>query len=123
MLKPRGNVGPPGFRVCHLYPAVSPDHVTHGLLMWPPCKVLMAHKLASAAWFKSQVYHLGLPGGASGKELACTAGDIRDGFDPWSGRSLGEGNGNPFQYSLPVESHGPRSLASYSPWGYIDTTE
>ena len=31
----------------------------------------MAHKLASAAWFKSQVYHLGLPGGTSGKELAC----------------------------------------------------
>ena len=44
------------------------------------------------------------------------------------GRSLGEENGNSFQYSWsenPRESHGQRSLVSYSPWGCkkSDTTE
>ena len=29
---------------------------------------------------------------------------------PGSGRSPGEGNGNPFQYFLPGTSHGQRSL-------------
>ena len=35
--------------------------------------------------------------GFSGKESACNAGD--QGSVPGSGRSLGEGNGNPLQYS------------------------
>ena len=36
----------------------------------------------------------------------------------------GEGNGNPLQY-LPGKSHGQRSMAGYSPWGYkeLDMTE
>ena len=38
-----------------------------------------------------------LPGGSDGKESACNAGDL--GSIPWSGRSPGEGNGNPFEYS------------------------
>ena len=39
------------------------------------------------------------------------AGDVRDmGSIPGSGRSLGEGHGNPLQYFLPEESHGQRSL-------------
>ena len=33
----------------------------------------------------------------SGKDSACNAGDL--GSIPGSGRSSGEGNGNPFQYS------------------------
>ena len=33
----------------------------------------------------------------SGKEPTCNGGD--PGLIPWSGRSLGEGNGNPLQYS------------------------
>ena len=33
----------------------------------------------------------------SGKESACQTGDM--GSTPGSGRSLGEGNGNPLQYS------------------------
>ena len=37
------------------------------------------------------------PGGASGKESACLAGD--PGLIPGSGRSHGEGNGTPLQYS------------------------
>ena len=43
---------------------------------------------------------MGFPGGASGKEPTCDAGDImRYCSIPESGRSPGEGNGNPLQYS------------------------
>ena len=38
-----------------------------------------------------------LPWWLSGKEYACNAGDL--GLIPGSGRSPGEGNGNPLQYS------------------------
>ena len=37
------------------------------------------------------------PGGSGGKESACKAGD--PGSIPGLGRSSGEGNGNPLQYS------------------------
>ena len=37
-------------------------------------------------------------GGSDGKESACNAGGD-PGSIPGSGRSLGEGNGNPLQYS------------------------
>ena len=40
---------------------------------------------------------MGFPGGASGKESACQTGDT--GYIPGSGRSPGEGNGSPLQYS------------------------
>ena len=39
----------------------------------------------------------GFPGGSDGKESPCNAGDA--GSIPGSGRSPGEGNGNPLQYS------------------------
>ena len=39
-----------------------------------------------------------LPGGSAGKESACNVGDV--GSIPRSGRSPGEGNGYPFQYSV-----------------------
>ena len=39
------------------------------------------------------------PGGSDGKESTCSAGDL--GSIPGSGRSFGEGNGNPFLYSCP----------------------
>ena len=50
------------------------------------------------------------------------AGDIRDaGSTPGSGRSPGEGNGNPFQYSClqnpTARLPGQRSLMGYSPRG------
>ena len=37
------------------------------------------------------------PGGSDGKASACNAGDL--GSIPGLGRSPGEGNGNPLQYS------------------------
>ena len=40
---------------------------------------------------------LGLPGGSDNKESPCSAGD--PGSMPGSGRSSGEGHGNPLQYS------------------------
>ena len=39
----------------------------------------------------------GFPGGSDGKESACNVGDL--GLIPGSGRSAGEGNANPLQYS------------------------
>ena len=41
-------------------------------------------------------------GGSDGKESACSMGD--PGLIPGSGRSPGEGNGNPLQYSCPENS-------------------
>ena len=40
--------------------------------------------------------------GSDGKESACNVGD--PGSAPGSGRSPGEGNGNPLQYSFPENS-------------------
>ena len=61
------------------------------------------------------------PDHSDGRESACNAGD--SGLIPRSGRSPGEGNGNPLQF-LPRKSHGQRSLAGYSPCGCkeLDTT-
>ena len=39
----------------------------------------------------------GFPGGSDSKACACNAGDL--GSIPGSGRSPGEGNGNPLQFS------------------------
>ena len=39
----------------------------------------------------------GFPGSSNGKESACNVGDL--GSIPGLGRSPGEGNGNPLQYS------------------------
>ena len=41
--------------------------------------------------------YMGFPGGSEVKASACNAGDL--GSIPGSGRSPGEGNGNPPQYS------------------------
>ena len=52
------------------------------------------------------------------KNPPAIARDIRDtGLIPGSGRSPGEGNGDPLQCSCLENAHGQRSLASYSPWG------
>ena len=51
------------------------------------------------------------------KNTPANIGDIRDtGSIPGSGRSPGEGHGNPLQYSDLENPHGQRSLAGYSPW-------
>ena len=47
----------------------------------------------------------------SGKEYACKAGDT--GSIPGSGRSPGEGNGNPLQVFFPGKPHGQRSYSGH----------
>ena len=63
------------------------------------------------------------PCGSAGNEYAYNAGDL--GLIPGIGRPLGEGNGNPLQYSCRENPCGQRSLAGYSPWGpkEVDTTD
>ena len=51
--------------------------------------------MARGAWVG--YYSVGFPGGSDSKESACNAGNL--GLIPGSGRSPGEGNGNPLQYS------------------------
>ena len=52
------------------------------------------------------------------KTPLANAGDIRDvDLILGLGRSPGVGKGNPLQYFLPGEFHGPSCLAGYSPWG------
>ena len=46
------------------------------------------------------IMSLGFPHSSVGKESSCNAGDL--GSIPGSGRSPGEGNGNPLQYSFLV---------------------
>ena len=48
-------------------------------------------------WIKKYFVMWDFPGGSVGKESACNAGD--PGLFPESGRSPGEENGNPLQYS------------------------
>ena len=67
--------------------------------------------------------NIGFPGGPEDKESSCNVGDLSS--ISGLGRSPGEENGNPLQYSWLEKSHQWRSLACYSPWGgkVSDTTE
>ena len=70
----------------------------------------MLHEMAK----KKKINKSGLPWWLRDKKSACNAGASGDtGLIPGSGRSLGEGNGNPIL--LPGELHGRKSLAGYSP--------
>ena len=43
------------------------------------------------------------------------------GFDPWVGKIPGRRAWQPTAVFLPVEPHGQRSLAGYSPWGCMES--
>ena len=58
----------------------------------------------------------GFPGGSAVKNPPTNAGDLC--LIPGLGRSPGEGNGNPLQYSCLENSVDRRNLAGYSPWGH-----
>ena len=47
--------------------------------------------------FAKELLHLSSPGSSDGKASACNVGDLSS--IPVLGRSPGEGNGNPLQYS------------------------
>ena len=55
-----------------------------------------------------------LPGSSVCKENTCSAEDL--GLIPGLGRSPGDVNGNPLQYSC-LDNPIQRSLVGYSPWG------
>ena len=75
--------------------------------------------------------HQDFPGGVVGKNLPANAGAV--GSVSGSGRSPGEGNGNPLEYSwlgnlmdrgavfLAGKSRGQRSLEGYSPWNHKES--
>ena len=65
---------------------------------------------------KSLIVLASFPGGSDSKVSACSAGD--PGLIPGSGRSPGEGNGSPLQYSRLENPHGQRSLVGYNSWGH-----
>ena len=63
----------------------------------------------------------GFPHGSAVKNVSANTRDVGEaGFIPGSGRSPGEGNGNPLQYSCLAQ----RSLKGHTLWGHkeSDTT-
>ena len=58
---------------------------------------------------------LGFPGGSADKESACNEGDL--GSIPGLGRSPGEGNDYPLQYS------GLENPKDFSPWGHKESNK
>ena len=61
----------------------------------------------------------GFHGGSDGKASACNAGD--PGSIPELGRSPGEGNGNPLQYSCLKNSMDREAWGGYSPWDHRES--
>ena len=61
------------------------------------------------------IYIWGFPGGSDGEESACNVGDL--GLIPRLGRSPGEGNGNPLQYSCLGNPMDRGACLGYSPPG------
>ena len=70
-----------------------------------PIEIFLKHFIYLASYF-----WLGFPGGLYGNAV-----DL--GWITGLGRSPGERNGNPLQYSCLENPHGQRSLVGYSPWG------
>ena len=86
------------------------------------CLFLFGYSFGNLTFSISLSVIMGFLGGSDGKVSACSAGD--PGSIPGSGRSPGEGSGNPLQYSstlysstLPRIFHGRWSLVGYSPLG------
>ena len=91
--------------------------------LWP--HGLQPARLFCPRDFSQQEYWTGLPFPpavlAAPVVKNLPAGDARDtGSIPGSGRSPGEGNGNPLQYPSLQKSHGQKSLAGCRPWGHKD---
>ena len=83
----------------HICPLTIPLYTAH-LIFW-----------FNLSKLQTSVYFLGFPRGSDGKESACNEGDL--GSIPGLGRSSGEGNGYPLQYSGLETSMD----YIYSPWG------
>ena len=103
-----------------LYPLSCPLHPYDLFYKWHfapfSCLHLFYFFLPSSSPWSS-------PPGSVGEESVCNVED--PGWIPGLGRSPGEGDGDPLQYSCLENPHGQRSLVGYSPWSYreSDTTE
>ena len=81
----------------HVLPPVPPFFPTTTVSPLVPHLFPIEWKLAQARNYIFATCSVGFPGGSDGKESACIVGDL--GSVPGSGRSPGEGNGYPIQYS------------------------
>ena len=68
-----------------------------GILKNRDISLLTKVRIVKVMVFSVIMYEWGFPGGSDGKESACNVEDL--GSFPGSGRSTGEGNGNPLQCS------------------------
>ena len=113
-----------GFQV-YEFPVYRKFHVN--MLCWISWNNLFHFHLRCAPIFKERT---GLdllpfrwfPGGSDGEESVCNAWDL--GSISGLGRSPGEENGNPLQYSC-LENSMHKDLEDYSSWGHkeLDMTE
>ena len=123
--------GPADRRTQELATAMWATVVCRGLRLWPSKagETLQKKRVTSARapfptwnrnrafrnispdsfWGQSIFLNVGFSGGSDSKESACKAGHTR--LIPGSGRSPGEGNGNPLQYSC-LENPMDRGLQS-----------
>ena len=58
---------------------------------------LLETRMFNKEQYRTKYVHMGFPGGSEDKESACRVGDL--GSITGLGRSPGEGNGHPLQYS------------------------
>ena len=75
----------------------SPAMIRSLELLVPPPTLLRERQGLEMELMVHHTYVMFFPGGLQGKESACSAGDL--GSIPGSGRSPGEGDGNPLQNS------------------------
>ena len=86
---------PLGLCLDHPAPQPScPSRSSQNARLGPLCYTVTSHQLSVLHMI---VYIWGFPGGSEVKTSACNAGDL--GSIPGLGKSPGEGNGNPLQYS------------------------
>ena len=86
------NVGPPSAMLCQ--PEGGAMYLKWNLSSFPPQMVFLG---LCGPGFSLTPSFLGFPYSSVGKSSACNAGDLD--LIPGLGRSPGEGNGNPLQYS------------------------
>ena len=88
-----GLAGPRRRQWCPHHPGKTGGREDRG---WGGCPFSRAQSQPKPTFGESTQFS-GFPGGSDGKESTCNAGD--PGLIPGLGRSPGEGNGNPLQYS------------------------
>ena len=93
------------------------------ILLWLQCPVFVKQYMFSLCMYMCvcvyiytyRLVYVGFPCGSAVKSLLANTEDV--GSIPGSGRSPGEGNGNPLKYSCVGNSIDRKSLVGYSPWG------